>query len=111
MSTKKSIRAAFRNAVFKRDGYRCAICRWRMDDVGTGLDAHHITDRNDARFRGTGGYVVENGVTLCQHLCHPLAEQHHRTGEAHPGYAPDDLYALIGSSQEQAVGASLSRLG
>jgi len=111
MNAKKAVRAAFRKAIFERDGYRCRKCGNPTVDPITGLDAHHITDRNDPAFQGTGGYVVENGISLCQSVCHPLAEQHHRTGEAHPGYAPDDLYALIGSSQEQAVAASLSRLG
>ena len=110
MSNKKAVRAAFRNAVFGRDGYRCVMCGWRMDASGSGLDAHHITDRNDPAFRGTGGYVAENGVTLCQHLCHPLAEQHHRLGEVHPDYSPDDLYAKIKSSKDKAVAASLKLL-
>ena len=68
------------------------------------LDAHHITDRNPMP---NGGYVVENGISLCDDGCHILAEVFHQTGSPHPGYAPADLYAKIGSSYEQAQRASL----
>jgi hypothetical protein len=53
-----------------------------------------------------GGYVKENGASLCG-LCHERAEKFHVTGEAEPGYAPQDLYARIGSSPEEAYRASL----
>lgn len=56
-----------------------------------------------------GGYVTANGVSLCPG-CHEKAEAFHSTGTALPGWAPADLYALIGSSYEQAVRDS-ERLG
>lgn len=52
-----------------------------------------------------GGYVKENGISLCP-LCHMKAENFHLMGEAKPGYSPDELYALIGSSKEKAIAAS-----
>jgi RNA polymerase subunit RPABC4/transcription elongation factor Spt4 len=109
---KKKIRAAFREAVFKRDQQRCRMCNttsaeWRIanDAVVTGdtyLDAHHITDRN---LLPNGGYVVENGISLCPD-CHQKAEQFHSTGVSYPGYSPEDLYKVIDSNYEKAVEAS-----
>jgi hypothetical protein len=101
---KKQVRADFRNACFKRDRYCCAMCGFKSTPASAEdeLDAHHITDRNEMP---NGGYVKENGITLCED-CHQLAEIFHSTGEAHPGYAPDDLYAAIGSSYEKAYQAS-----
>lgn len=93
---KKKVRAAFRDAVFGRDGGRCACCG------APAVDPHHITDRS---LMPHGGYVAENGISLCA-ACHELAEAFHATGTAHPGYAPEDLYARIGSSEEQARAAS-----
>lgn len=96
-------RDRFREAVLKRDGYRCRKC-------GRGdckLDAHHITDRHDMP---NGGYVIENGITLCDTPdgCHLRAERWHASGhkEVDQGYHPDDLYTLIGSSWETAWEAS-----
>lgn len=120
MSAKKQIRAAFRAAVFLRDGYRCVTCgkpgRDRQGGDGhrtfhpdtaaerlVPLDAHHITDRNEMP---NGGYVAENGITLCDDGCHRLAEVFHQTGTPHPGFAPADLYARIGSSHEAATRAA-----
>ena len=121
MAAKKQIRAAFRTAVFKRDRYRCAVCGKPGKDRQGGdghkafhtgisderlalLDAHHITDRNDMP---NGGYVEENGISLCCDGCHILAEVYHQTGTAHPGFSPADLYAKISSSYEDAHRASL----
>lgn len=53
-----------------------------------------------------GGYVKENGISLCDGGCHALAEVYHRTGTPHPGFSPTDLYAKIGSSCEKAYRAS-----
>lgn len=51
----------------RRDGYRCQRCG------GTaGLEAHHITARQDG-----GGDVLSNMITLC-HQCHQ--EMHRRAG-------------------------------
>ena len=103
MMDKKAIRDAFRTACFERDHYQCAMCG-RKDCK---LDAHHIIDRSEIL---NGGYVPENGITLCagedKDNCHWKAEQHHATGKAYPGYSPDDLYAKINSGIEQAWEAS-----
>ncbi len=98
---KKEIRAAFRAAVFKRDRHRCRSCGLVHGDEN--LDAHHITDRKEMPH---GGYVPENGIAVCG-TCHVKAEQFHRTGVAADGFAPADLYVLIGSSYEKAYAASL----
>lgn len=97
---KKRIRIAFREATLSRDGHRCALCGRSGTDCF--LDPHHITDRNDMP---NGGYVPENGISLCP-VCHELAERHHAIGEADLGYAPADLYTRIGSSYEKAYRAS-----
>lgn len=51
-----------------------------------------------------GGYVKENGITLCKE-CHIKAEKFHMTGgeEFVIGYHPDDLYKKIDSSKGKAV--------
>jgi len=70
MSTnKKIIRENFRNSVFKRDKNKCKMC----NISGLELDAHHITDRTEII---NGGYVKENGISLC-HDCHEKAEEFH----------------------------------
>ena len=56
---KQAIRAAFREVVFTRDGYRCRVC----GSADSELDAHHISDRTTMP---GGGYVkekiVEHGI-------------------------------------------------
>lgn len=101
---KKAIRKYFRDACYKRDGFRCAMCNMKSskDSAEEELDAHHITDRN---LMPNGGYVKENGISLCPG-CHEKAEVFHSTGTAVEGYAPDDLYKKINSSYEKAVEAS-----
>ena len=102
-SEKKLIRERFRTATFTRDGHRCKGCGWTLFRPGeVELDAHHITDRNQMP---NGGYVKENGISLCP-TCHEKAEVFHSTGTALPGWAPEDLYKMIGSSYEQAVAAA-----
>src|SRR4051794_36072440 len=104
MSKKKQVREAFRDACYRRGGDRCGP--WRVPSppqrAEDELDAHHITDREEMP---NGGYVPENGISLCAG-CHALAEHFHATGAATPGYAPKDLYARIGSDHERAVRAS-----
>ena len=104
---KKQIRKKFRDEVFDRDGYKCAWCG--MPNTGDNMDAHHITDRNDMP---NGGYVKENGISLCKEgekgfedSCHMKAEKFHISGgvEWNEGMHPDDLYELIGSSKELAI--------
>lgn len=48
----------FREAVFKRDSFKCVFCNKTEN-----LDAHHIIER---RLFSDGGYYIDNGVTLCQ---------------------------------------------
>lgn len=93
---KKKIRENFRNEVFKRDKYKCLICKSNEN-----LNAHHIIDRNEIV---SGGYVKENGITLCEDVCHIKAEQFHITkGESWiDGFHPNDLFKLINSSYDIA---------
>ena len=104
---KNKIREKFKRDVFKRDNYACRNCTiyYGPDDANEFLDAHHITDRNEMP---NGGYVKENGISLCKDDCHMKAEQFHITGgiEWEPGMHPDDLYKLIGSSKEEAIKSS-----
>ncbi len=111
-SRKKAAREAFRAAVYRRDGYRCAVCgheprpeEWAKEPRP--LDAHHITDRNEMP---NGGYVAENGISLCG-SCHLLAEAEHAGGPPTPGYSRGELYARIGSSHEKALRASAALEG
>ena len=106
--TKSSLRKRFSKAVLARDGQRCRKCGVIGDCEGKTrmkLSAHHIIDRNNIE---GGGYVVENGITLCDGArgsndgCHWLAEQYHLTGFAIQGYSQADLFALIGSSEAKA---------
>jgi 5-methylcytosine-specific restriction endonuclease McrA len=103
-SNKKIVRKMFRDACYKRDGFRCAMCSMKssLEKAEEELDAHHITDR---RLMPNGGYVKENGISLCSE-CHEKAEVFHSTGTAHPGFAPEDLYKKINSTYEKAVEAS-----
>lgn len=96
MSNKKEIRNKFRQDVFSRDRFTCVFC-----SVTTELDAHHITDRHEMP---NGGYVKENGISVCPKH-HMECEQFHIThGESWvPGKHPDDLYKIIGSSKEIAI--------
>lgn len=101
---KKQVRASFRNATYKRDGYKCRGCGFSSDvnQAEQDLDAHHITDRTEMP---NGGYVKENGISLCEE-CHKKAEEFHSTGVAVIGFSPEDLYLKIGSSKEKAIEAS-----
>jgi hypothetical protein len=101
---KKQVRQQFRDAVFARDAYACRGCGFEStpECAETELDAHHITDRNAMP---NGGYVAENGISLCAE-CHAKAETFH-CGESVPlGFLPAELYARIGSSEEEARAAS-----
>ena len=106
MSKKKNlIRTKFKNEVFKRDK-GCKVCGEYI--WGDNMDAHHITDRNEMP---NGGYVKENGITLCkesktnEESCHMKAEKFHISDgkEWVEGLHPDDLYKIIGSSKELAI--------
>src|SRR5690554_334950 len=110
MSNKKDIRKKFKADVFERDKYSCRACGhvYGQDRAESCLDAHHIFDRNSPEFNGTGGYVKENGISLCKNpihvdkqSCHLRAERFHISGGKNweLGLHPDDLYKLIGSSK------------
>lgn len=108
---KKQVRAKFRKDVFDRDKMTCQVCLAQRTEED--LDAHHITDRSKMP---NGGYVAENGITVCQNdveqghdlTCHMRVEQFHiSNGESwEDGLHPDDLYNKIGSSLEIAISAS-----
>lgn len=109
---KDKNRSIFRNAVFKRDKYKCRTCPVRAtpETANTILDAHHIWPRHEMP---NGGYVIENGISLCKQprlgsqSCHEKAEEFFAKGEALPGFHPDDLFILIGSTRDKAEKASL----
>jgi len=105
MSKKKEIRKRFRDDVFSRDKFKCVMCGFKSSEENCEkeLDAHHITNRNDIV---NGGYVKENGISLCEE-CHKKAEEFHSTGTAVPGFSIEDLYTAIKSSLEKAKKASL----
>lgn len=96
-SKKKAVRAAFRDAVFARDRRRCVVCR--RDNIP--LDAHHIHPREDMPH---GGYVMENGITLCdtEDGCHAKAEAYLQGRSKDPVFEPACLFGMIGSSLERA---------
>lgn len=93
---KQRIRVEFRRQVLERDGYRCVGCGAQPPQDE--LDAHHIIDRHDMP---NGGYIPENGVSLCQ-VCHPRAEREHQGVEPYPGLSRAELFAAIGSSEALA---------
>lgn len=117
MSDKKLIRQLFRSDVFARDKVACRACSVTAAEVP--LDAHHITPREEMP---NGGYVVENGITLCSTVrasdkktilrlgCHERAEAALKgsslfaTGDD-KRFSASALYALIGSSKEAAIAA------
>ena len=105
MSNKKEIRSKFRNVCLKRDSLTCRTCGLKaksQEQAEQIFDVHHITDRHEMP---NGGYVLENGITLC-HICHMKAEQFHSTGIPVAGFSIDDLYKIIGSNLEKAQTAS-----
>jgi hypothetical protein len=70
-------RDEFRNAVLKRDGYKCIVCgekaQFNQSNEIVNLSAHHIIERR--LFKPFGeGYFIDNGATLCE-LHHIEAEQ------------------------------------
>ena len=109
-SQKKTIRLAFRTAVFERDRYQCVMCglhgqdRQGVDEGLPVLDAHHIENRN--KFPN-GGYNILNGISLCSD-CHVQAEVYHTTDVAVEGFAPENLYTIIGSSFQKALELDIS---
>ena len=98
--SKKDIRENFKREVFNRDKNTCKICNKKKEE--SYLDAHHITDRNEVI---NGGYVKENGITVCKSECHLKVEKFHITGgeQWENNLHPNDLYKLINSSKELAI--------
>ena len=96
---KKEIRHIFKSEIFERDNYKCVFCG---EDA---VDAHHITDRHEMP---NGGYVKENGISLCSKH-HKIAEKYHEScGKTwDDGFHPEELYKKIGSSKELAILKSL----
>lgn len=107
MSDKQDIRKTFKDEVIKRDGCKCLGCDFvfKKAHAEEFLDAHHIIDRNEMP---NGGYVKENGISLCKAKCHLKAEKFHMTGglEWEEGFHPDDLFKKINSSKELATAKS-----
>lgn len=115
MSNKKDIRKNFRDSVFKRDKYKCKICgmgpfTYNPEEY---FDAHHITDRGEMP---NGGYVKENGITVCKfphglekRSCHQRVELFHLSEGLmfDEGLHPNDLYKMIKSSKELATNKSM----
>jgi len=95
MKAKLKIRDTFRNDVFERDNFKCVFCD--KDSV----DAHHITDRKEMP---NGGYVKENGISVCEEH-HLICEKYHMSdGQKWDiGYHPNDLYKKINSSYAMAL--------
>lgn len=72
-------REQFREGVFKRDRMTCVVpgCGRKMKSLDDkNFDAHHIYERRlwEAR-EEQGGYFLDNGVTVCDHPHHMLAEK------------------------------------
>ena len=108
---KKQIRNSFRNEVFKRDKYKCVICKKSGKCRQTGefqnepvcfLDAHHITNRDDMP---NGGYHKSNGITLCDD-CHIEAERFLSNQSTNVKFSPETLYKKIGSSYKLSYKSS-----
>ena len=104
MLNKKEIRRRFRTACFERDNYACVKCGFQspLKETDNYLNAHHITNREAMP---NGGYVPENGITLCLD-CHIKAEEFYSCGVAHKGYSVEELYAVINSNYDKAINAS-----
>ena len=107
---KKTVRKEFRSQVFHRDQHKCRSCGKQGYDhndpqevakqeasgaVLWELDAHHITSRDEMP---AGGYVKENGISLCAE-CHTKAELPHASNIE---FTPESLYRSIGSSKANA---------
>ena len=105
MSAKKKLaRQKFRDEVLKRDRSLCAICK-----IPGNVEIHHITDHTQLP---GGGYVRENGITLCkEHLeqaeLYLRSESDEMEEDAELGaLAPKKLYLKIGSNYDKALKAS-----
>ena len=80
---KTNITNETRKAVYRRDGYQCAVC-----GDPRRLQIHHITHRSQG-----GGDEQMNLITLCP-ICHAIA--HNTKFPALPEeYGPDDVEQAI----------------
>jgi hypothetical protein len=87
-------RKDFNEACLLRDKYQCVFC-----DKKENLQVHHIKDRHEMP---NSGYVLANGITVCEEH-HLLCEEYHMyDGVCIPMYHPDALYKIIGSSYLEA---------
>lgn len=61
-----------------------------------------VIERADRSEMPNGGYVKENGITLCK-LCHVKCEKYHISNgkEYESGLHPDDLYLMINKESEK----------
>ncbi len=102
MSNKKQIRRLFRDACFLRDKFTCKLCGLKSSPFCSegDLDAHHIIPREKMP---NGGYVKENGITLCKDNCHLMVEKYLNGEENDVKYSPLKLYETINSSYETAI--------
>lgn len=110
---KHEIRERFRAEVLARDRHRCMLC----GRSGVPLDVHHIIPR---KLMPGGGYVPENGITLCavrdgdgRLSCHERAEgvlddilSGRRKNPRDAAPTPDALFGRIGSSWIIALAAA-----
>jgi hypothetical protein len=116
MSKKKNFRKLFRKSVFVRDKFTCLLCglvdekaheqhvnNVDFDYQSELLDAHHVTPREDMP---NGGYVKENGITVCKNRCHLAVENYLAGHNINPSNSPYILYTKIGSSKDRAIEAS-----
>lgn len=108
MANKKQTRETFRSAVFQRDNYTCQICNTKR--IENELDAHHITNRDEFE---DGGYILENGITVCKDACHLMCELFHiSNGEKwNKNMHPNDLYKKINSSLRIKIPQNMDTLG
>jgi len=105
---KKQTRKTFRKDVFQRDNFTCKICGLREKEINLVikndytseiLDCHHITPREQML---DGGYIKENGITLCKIFCHEEAEKYLHEETTNFKFSPKELYKIINSSLELA---------
>jgi len=112
--SKDPNRDAFNRVCLERAHYKCEKCglKPKYDDE---LSVHHIISRKSLEITN-GGYIKENGITLCD-ICYARAEAYHIVDRAKatntwtnakldPSYSPEKLFELIGSSKELAISAS-----
>ena len=84
-------REDFKNAVLKRDGYKCVVCKNGI----VPLEAHHIIERKLwTAAEEEGGYFLSNGATVCNN-CHQYAERNL--------IPPQAFWRLLGQSLSEAI--------